>query len=89
MNKCFTVETYTLIQVKRDMVRNRKLLGDKIWNLTKVSQVLMEENWTRDVTAEMKKFEKEIVHAMKVRFSSKFRNTTNQCGYLGNLQIYL
>ena len=50
------------------MAKHREVLGDKIWNLTKVSQVLMEENWTRDVTAEMKKFEKEIVHAMKVSF---------------------
>ena len=48
------------------MARNRKLLEDKIWNLTRFSPVLKKENWTMDVMAEMKKFEKEIVHAMKV-----------------------
>ena len=50
------------------MAKHREILGDKIWDLTKRSQVLREENWTREVAAEMKKFEKEIVHAMKVRF---------------------
>ena len=48
------------------MAKNRKLLEDKIWNLTRFSPVLKKENWTVDVMAEMKKFEKEIVHAMKV-----------------------
>ena len=48
------------------MAKNRKLLEDKIWNLTRFSPVLKKENWTVDVMAEMKKFEKDIVHAMKV-----------------------
>ena len=56
----------TLSQVKREMANNRQLLEDKIWNITKSSPVLKEENWTADVMAEMKKFEKEIVTAMKV-----------------------
>ena len=56
----------TLRQVKREMANNRQLLEDKIWNITKSSPVLKEENWTADVMAEMKKFEKEIVTAMKV-----------------------
>merc|ERR1711892_17708 len=55
------------LQVKRDMAKNRKLLEDKIWNITRFSPVLREENWTSDVLVEMKKFEKEIVHAMKVK----------------------
>ena len=54
------------MKVKRDMIKHRKLLEDKIWNITRFAPVLMEENWTADVMAEMKKFEKEIVHAMKV-----------------------
>eukprot|EP00090_Calanus_glacialis_P025224 TRINITY_DN39328_c0_g1_i1.p1 TRINITY_DN39328_c0_g1~~TRINITY_DN39328_c0_g1_i1.p1 ORF type:complete len:176 (-),score=33.98 TRINITY_DN39328_c0_g1_i1:47-574(-) len=55
------------LQVKREMAKNRQLLEDKIWNITKSSPVLREENWTADVMAEMKKFEKEIVTAMKVK----------------------
>ena len=50
------------------MAKNRKLLEDKIWNITRFSPVLREENWTSDVLVEMKKFEKEIVHAMKVYY---------------------
>ena len=30
-------------------------------------EVLKEENWTQMVEAEMKRFEKEIIHAMKAR----------------------
>ena len=49
------------------MVKHREQLGDKIWNLTKATKVLHEENWTQMVELEMKKFEKEIIHAMKMR----------------------
>ena len=48
------------------MAKNRQLLEDRIWNITKSSPVLRKENWTADVMAEMKKFETEIVTAMKV-----------------------
>ena len=48
------------------MAKNRQLLEDRIWNITKSSPVLREENWTADVMEEMKKFEKEMVTAMKV-----------------------
>ena len=50
------------------MAKNRKLLEDKIWNITRFSPVLREENWTSDVMVEMKKFKKDIVHAMKVYY---------------------
>ena len=53
------------------MAKNRKLLEDKIWNITKSSPVLKEENWTADVMEEMKKFEKDIVTAMKVKILSR------------------
>ena len=43
------------------MTQQRLLLGDKIWNLTKSSPVLVPDNWTRLVESEMKKFEKEII----------------------------
>ena len=55
------------LKVKREMKEHRELLGDKIWNLTKSSAVLREDNWTRMVESEMKKFEKEIIKAMKVK----------------------
>ena len=61
------METSSFDKVKRDMVKNREQLGDKIWNLTKATKVLHEENWTQMVELEMKKFEKEIIHAMKMR----------------------
>ena len=68
--KCKANLTFT--QVKREMAKNRQLLEDKIWNITKSSPVLREENWTADVMAEMKKFEKEIVTAMKVTQLAKY-----------------
>ena len=49
------------------MVEHRELLGDRIWELTLDLDVLKEDNWTRLVESEMKKFEKEIIHAMKIR----------------------
>ena len=74
--KCKANLTFT--QVKREMAKNRQLLEDKIWNITKSSPVLREENWTADVMAEMKKFEKEIVTAMKVRQYFPGRQIANQ-----------
>ena len=55
------------IQVKMDMTRHREELGDTIWSITTSLEVLKEENWTQMVEAEMKRFEKEIIHAMKAR----------------------
>ena len=74
--KCKANLTYT--QVKREMAKNRQLLEDKIWNITKSSPVLREENWTADVMAEMKKFEKEIVTARKVKQYFPGRQIANQ-----------
>ena len=48
-------------------MEHRELLGDRIWELTLDLDVLKEDNWTRLVESEMKKFEKEIIHAMKAR----------------------
>ena len=53
--------------VKKDMARHREELGDTIWEITTSLEVLKEENWTGLVEAEMKRFEKEIIHAMKAR----------------------
>jgi len=55
------------LQVKREMTQERRMLGDRIWNITKSSDVLAEENWTRLVEAEMKNFEIVIIKAMKIR----------------------
>ena len=55
------------LSVKREMREHRVMLGDKIWHLTQSSDYLREDNWTRRVESEMKKFEKEIIKAMKVR----------------------
>ena len=55
------------LSVKREMREHRVMLGDKIWDLTQSSDYLREDNWTRRVEWEMKKFEKEIIKAMKVR----------------------
>ena len=49
------------------MARHREELGDTIWAITTGLEVLKEENWTQMVEAEMKRFEKEIIHAMKAR----------------------
>ena len=54
-------------KVKKDMARHREELGDTIWEITTSLEVLKEENWTGLVEAEMKRFEKEIIHAMKAR----------------------
>ena len=47
------------------MVNQRELLEDKIWNITRFSTVLREENWTEDVMEEMKKF---TSHQGKTKF---------------------
>ena len=56
----------TLSQVKGYMAKNIELIEDKIWNITRLYSLLREENRRADVMKEMEKFEKEIVHDMKV-----------------------
>ena len=64
---CIKKKFVQFLQVKKDMARHREELGDTIWAITTSLEVLKEENWTGLVEAEMKRFEKEIIHAMKAR----------------------
>ena len=41
-----TIIIFVFWKVKRDMVKHRLELGDRIWNLTKNMDYLREENWT-------------------------------------------
>ena len=55
-----------LVNKISNITNNSIVSSEKERNLTSLTQVLKKENWTTDVTNEMKAFEKNIVKAMKV-----------------------
>ena len=55
-----------LVNKISNITNNSIVSSEKEKNLTSLTQVLKKENWTTDVTNEMKAFEKNIVKAMKV-----------------------
>ena len=83
---CIKKKFVQFLQVKRDMARHREELGDTIWAITTSLEVLKEENWTGLVEAEMKRFEKEIIHAMKARGWDGSEDLTKQ-RWIQSLQI--
>jgi len=53
------------LQTKRDMKRSRLAVSDVIWNITRDMEVLHQQNWTKQVTESLKRFEKSLMLALK------------------------
>lgn len=53
------------IQTKRQMKEKRLAMTDQLWGITKGMEVLHQENWTTEVTTSLKKFEKQLIIALK------------------------
>ena len=54
---------------KREMKAKRLAMTDVIWDITEKMEVLHQENWTQEVTHSLKKFEKQLIIAMKEKVS--------------------
>jgi len=59
------VEKYNEIETKRQMKDKRLAMTDQLWGITKGMEVLHQENWTTEVTTSLKKFEKQLIIALK------------------------
>jgi len=59
------VEKHNEIQTKRQMKEKRLNMTDQLWEITKSMEVLHQENWTTEVTTSLKKFEKQLIIALK------------------------
>ena len=53
------------LQVKREMVRVRESVTDDLWRFTYKMDVLVQEDWTTNVTDRLKKFETHLIESMK------------------------
>jgi len=53
------------IETKREMKTKRLAMTDTLWDITKGMEVLHQENWTAEVTTSLKKFEKQLIIALK------------------------
>jgi len=59
------LEKHNEIMTKRAMKDKRLAMTDKLWDITREMEVLHKENWTREVTFSLKKFEKSLIRALK------------------------
>jgi len=59
------LERYNEIEVKRNMTKNRLLVTDDLWTVTKSMKVLKEEQWQEEVTSKLRSFEKSLIIALK------------------------
>jgi len=59
------VEKYNELETKRQMKEKRLAMTDTLWEITKGMEVLHQENWTAEVTTSLRKFEKQLIIAMK------------------------
>jgi len=56
------------LMVKKSMTKNRWALHqvtDNLWEITKAMEVLRQDNWTAEVTSELRNFEKSLIVALK------------------------
>jgi len=53
------------LQTKRDMRDQRLAMTDTLWEITRGMEVLHQDNWTQEVTHSLKKFEKQLIIALK------------------------
>lgn len=54
-----------------DMAMIREDAISRVWNITMEFNILYQPNWTRKVTDEILKFEKDIIKVLKTEFSKK------------------
>jgi len=59
------LEKHNEIMTKRAMKDKRLAMTDTLWDITREMEVLHKENWTREVTFSLKKFEKSLIKALK------------------------
>jgi len=59
------LEKHNEIMTKRTVKERRLAMTDELWDITKEMEVLRRENWTREVTFSLKKFEKSLIRALK------------------------
>jgi len=53
------------IETKRQMKEKRLAMTETLWDITRGMDVLHQENWTSEVTSSLKKFEKQLIIALK------------------------
>ncbi|XP_032777866.2 LOW QUALITY PROTEIN: uncharacterized protein LOC116916676 [Daphnia magna] len=53
------------LQVKREMIKVRESVTDDLWRFTYKMDVLVQEDWTVNVTDRLKKFETHLIESMK------------------------
>lgn len=53
------------LQVKRDMIKVRESVTDDLWRFTYKMDVLVQDDWTTNVTDRLKKFETHLIESMK------------------------
>eukprot|EP00095_Tigriopus_kingsejongensis_P012240 maker-scaffold87_size395581-snap-gene-1.14 protein:Tk12240 transcript:maker-scaffold87_size395581-snap-gene-1.14-mRNA-1 annotation:"AGAP004717-PC" len=61
------LERYNEIDVKRNMTKTREAVTETLWDITREMQVLRQDNWTNEVTNELRNFEKNLIIALKER----------------------
>merc|ERR1719189_1537920 len=59
------LERQNELDTKKNMTRTRLAVTDTLWDITREMEVLHKENWTREVTFSLKKFEKSLIRALK------------------------
>ncbi|GIX95132.1 uncharacterized protein CDAR_178851 [Caerostris darwini] len=69
---CFPSPGGTLRRTKVDEVMHKRSdTVRRLWAITDNLNVLYKENWTRQVTEEVKRFQAELVHAIKEGYDGK------------------
>lgn len=53
------------LQVKREMIKVREGVTDDLWRFTYKMDVLVQDDWTVNVTDRLKKFEMHLIESMK------------------------
>lgn len=53
------------LSVKRNVTATRHAITDKLWDITREMEVLVQDNWTDQVTGELRSFEKSLIIALK------------------------
>lgn len=51
--------------VKKNITRTREAVTETLWEITRKMDVLREDNWTEEVTAQLRTFEKSLIVALK------------------------
>lgn len=59
------LESENELMVKRNMTKNRLSVTDDLWAITKNMKVLKKDEWTGNVTDNLKNFEKRLIKALK------------------------